>query len=415
VTGHHVAIAVAWTLSGVSALPAQQTIVVRSTGPVTTIAAALRQATDGDRIVISAGTWSLEAPLLVAHRVELVGEGWPVLQGAGGHELMQVTADSVLIRGLVFRNVHTSYIDDRAAIRFIEVEGCAVEDNHFEDTFFGIYLQKSAGCRITGNRLTGGGTSESGSGNAIHLWNSSRTLIVDNEITRYRDGIYLEFAREVEVAGNESEANYRYGLHFMFSDSCAYHDNHFRGNGAGIAVMYSKHVDMTRNAFEDNWGAGAYGLLLKDITDGRLEGNRFTGNSTALFLEGSSRLLIQGNSFDRNGWAIKLMANAEGNRFEGNRFSGNSFDVATNSRSNASVFDGNSWDHYQGYDLDRDGYGDVPYAPVRLFSLIVQQNEPVLILMRSFMVDLLEVAERVMPALTPATLVDHHPRLSAAP
>jgi nitrous oxidase accessory protein len=374
----------------------------------------LKVAETGDRIVVTAGTWVLDAPLLVAHRVDIEGEGWPVLQGAGGHELMRVTADSVRIRGLVFRNVRTSYIDDRAAIRFLEVDGCAVEDSRFEDTFFGVYLQKSAGCRITGNHFTGGGTSETGSGNAIHLWNSSRTLIANNAITRYRDGIYLEFARAVEVSDNVSEANYRYGLHFMFSDSCAYRRNHFRRNGAGIAVMYSKHADMTGNAFEDNWGAAAYGLLLKDITDGRLEGNRFSGNSTALFLEGSSRLLILGNTFDGNGWAIKLMANAEGNRFEHNSFSGNSFDVATNSRSNSSTFDGNYWDHYQGYDLDRDGYGDVPFAPVRLFSLVVQQNEPALILMRSFMVDLLDAAERVMPVLTPATLIDQHPRLAAA-
>jgi nitrous oxidase accessory protein len=395
-------------------LPAQQVIGVRAGSPVSTIEAALRQARDGDRIVVTAGTWVLDAPLLVAHRVDIEGEGWPVLQGAGGHELMRVTADSVRIRGLVFRNVRTSYIDDRAAIRFLEVDGCAVEDSRFEDTFFGVYLQKSAGCRITGNHFTGGGTSETGSGNAIHLWNSSRTLIANNAITRYRDGIYLEFARAVEVSDNVSEANYRYGLHFMFSDSCAYRRNHFRRNGAGIAVMYSKHADMTGNAFEDNWGAAAYGLLLKDITDGRLEGNRFSGNSTALFLEGSSRLLILGNTFDGNGWAIKLMANAEGNRFEHNSFSGNSFDVATNSRSNSSTFDGNYWDHYQGYDLDRDGYGDVPFAPVRLFSLVVQQNEPALILMRSFMVDLLDAAERVMPVLTPATLIDQHPRLAAA-
>ena len=406
-------IVLATMLTSALALPAQQTIIVRATGPVTTVAAALRQAADGDRIVITAGTWMLDEPLLVAHRVDIEGEGWPVLQGAGGHELMRVTADSVQVRGLIFRNVRTSFIDDRAAIRFVEVEGCAVEGSRFEDTFFGIYLQKSAGCRVAGNRFTGGGKNETGSGNAIHLWNSSRTVIADNAIARYRDGIYLEFARHVDVSGNVSEGNFRYGLHFMFSDSCAYRDNHFRRNGAGIAVMYSKHVDMAGNEFADNWGSGAYGLLLKDITDGRLEGNRFTGNSTGLFLEGSSRLLIRGNSFERNGWAIKLMANAEGNQFEDNSFSGNSFDVATNSRSNASVFDANYWDHYQGYDLDRDGYGDVPYAPVRLFSLIVQQNEPALILMRSFMVDLLEAAERVMPVLTPATLVDHHPRLAA--
>jgi len=405
---------IVWTLVA-APLAAQQTITVRAGGPVAAIADALRLAADGDRIVITAGTWVLDAPLVVAHRVDISGEGMPVLQGAGGHELLRVTADSVRIRGLVFRNVRTSFIDDRAAVRFVAVEGCDIEDSRFEGTFFGVYLQAAAGCRITGNRFVGAGKGETGSGNAIHLWNSTRTTIADNEITQHRDGIYLEFARHVDVVNNVSEANFRYGLHFMFSDSCNYRGNRFSRNGAGIAVMYSKQVDMTKNRFEDNWGAGAYGLLLKDITDGRLEDNHFGQNSTALFLEGSSRLLIRGNVFYRNGWAIKLMANTEGNRFEGNTFAGNTFDVATNSRSTASVFDGNYWDHYEGYDLDRDGFGDVPYSPVRLFSLIVQQNEPALILLRSFLVDLLEVAERVLPVLTPAALADHHPRLAVAP
>jgi nitrous oxidase accessory protein len=302
------------SLALASTLAAQQTIVVRRGGPVATLADALHLAGDGDRIVITSGTYPQDAPLVVAHRVDIAGEGMPVLEGAGEHELLRVTADSVRIRGLVFRNVHTSFIDDRAAVRFLEVEGCTLEGSRFEGTFFGVYLQKAAGCRIAGNRFVGAGKSETGSGNAIHLWNSTRTTIADNEITRHRDGIYLEFARHVDVVHNTSEANFRYGLHFMFSDSCSYRGNLFRRNGAGIAVMYSKQVDMHGNRFEDNWGSGAYGLLLKDITDGRLEDNRFAQNSTALFLEGSSRLLIRGNEFYRNGWAIKLMANTEGNR-----------------------------------------------------------------------------------------------------
>jgi nitrous oxidase accessory protein len=53
----------------------------------------------------------------------------------------------------------------------------------------------------------------------------------------------------------------------------------------------------------------------------------------------------------------------------------------------------------------------VPYHPVRLFSLIVAQHEPGLILLRSFFVGLLDAAERVMPILTPETLVDDHPRM----
>ena len=45
--------------------------------------------------------------------------------------------------------------------------------------------------------------------------------------------------------------------------------------------------------------------------------------------------------------------------------------------------------------------GDVPYRPVRLFSVLVERNEPALILLRSFFLDLLDLAERVVPV--------HHP------
>ena len=51
----------------------------------------------------------------------------------------------------------------------------------------------------------------------------------------------------------------------------------------------------------------------------------------------------------------------------------------------------------------------MPFRPVRLFSVLVEQNEPLLILLRSFLLDLLDVAERVMPVLTPETLVDARP------
>ena len=83
--------------------------------------------------------------------------------------------------------------------------------------------------------------------------------------------------------------------------------------------------------------------------------------------------------------------------------------MATNSRSNYSRFSGNYWDRYRGYDPDRDGTGDVPHAPVRLFALVVAQSPPTLILLRSLLVDLLDVAERIIPSLTPETLVDERP------
>jgi nitrous oxidase accessory protein len=69
----------------------------------------------------------------------------------------------------------------------------------------------------------------------------------------------------------------------------------------------------------------------------------------------------------------------------------------------------NYWDKYSGYDLNGDGFGDVPYRPVRLFSLIVERNPMALMLLRSMFVQILDLTERVMPTITPETLVDEKP------
>jgi nitrous oxidase accessory protein len=143
----------------------------------------------------------------------------------------------------------------------------------------------------------------------------------------------------------------------------------------------------------------------------RVERNVFAGNTTGLFADGATRLRATGNEFTDNGWALRLDANAEESRVSGNDFVGNSFDVATNGRRGTTVFDGNYYDDYRGYDLDRDGYGDVPHRPVRLFSVVVEGNEPALILQRSFFVGLLDASERLLPALTPETLVDARPSM----
>jgi nitrous oxidase accessory protein len=197
----------------------------------------------------------------------------------------------------------------------------------------------------------------------------------------------------------------------MFSDSCAYHDNIFRGNRAGVAVMYSGVVDMTGNTFAEARGPAAYGLLLKELRASRLEGNHFEDNTVALFVDGSDRLAARRNDFVRNGWAVRLLASADAGRFEENRFAGNAFDVTTNSRQSSTRFRGNYWDRYDGHDLDHDGTGDVPFRPMRLFGLIVAQHPPAVFLLNSFFVSLLDTAERVAPVIGPETPVDSAPRM----
>lgn len=385
------------------------TIVVRPGGPIRTVTDALAIAKPGDRIVVRSGIYR-EPALVITVPVELIGEGGPVLVG-GAHHTLEIRADGVVVRGLTFAGMEPSMTEDRAAILVNRASNCRIDDNVIREAFFGIYLKGATRCIIERNRLTASGRPNLPRGNGIHLWRSREITVQDNRVEGHRDGIYFEFAVATTVRDNTVTASQRYGLHFMRSDSCSYEGNRFVRNGAGAAVMYSRWVTVAGNTFERNWGSAAYGLLLKEISDGVIRDNRFVENTVALYLDDSNRNQITGNRFDRNGWAVRLLASASDNRFQRNAFRANAFDVATNSKSTNSSFRENFWDRYRGYDLDRDGRGDVPFRPVRLFGLVVEQNNPSLLLLRSPLVDLLDTAERLLPMLTPETLVDSLPMM----
>lgn len=372
------------------------------------IGAAIAEAPAGATIVVHAGTYR-ESGLRVTRPLRLVGRAGAVLDGGGAGTVIAVEADDVTIDSLTITGTGTSQLEERAGIHVRNAAGCRITGNRIEDALFGIYLERVRGCRVEGNRVAGPGARQMAAGNGIHAWSSDSVVIRRNDVRGHRDGIYFEFVRHGEVSENTSERNVRYALHFMFSDDCRYERNVFRASGNGVAVMYSKRVTMVRNRFVDNWGSAAYGLLLKDIDDSHVEHNEFAGNSVGLYLEDASRNQVASNAFARNGWALKVLASAQDNVFEGNLFERNTFDVGTNSRSSTSTFRRNYWDRYRGYDLDRDGIGDVPHLPVRLFALVVEQAPATLVLLRSVFVDLLDVAERAIPSLTPSEVRDVAP------
>lgn len=381
-------------------------------GTVTRLSDAVARVPRYGVVRVRAGIYR-EPTVLVRQPLTLVGDSGAVLDGEGQRELLVVGADSVTVRGLTFRNTGTSQATDRAALRFVEAAGCLVEYNRFENTLFGIYLQRASACLVRRNLLQGMAGSQTVTGNGLHSWSSRDVVFEDNVIDGHRDGIYFEFTVGGVARRNISRHSRRYGLHFMFSDSCRYENNTFLANESGVAVMYAKYVTMIGNRFERNRGSAAYGVLLKEISDSELRGNVFVENSIGLHLEGANRNRIADNDFVRNGWGVRIMADAQENVLRGNLFSGNVFDVGTNSRLNFSTFTGNWWDRYRGYDLDRDGRGDVAHRPVRLFALLVEQSPAALVLVRSLLVDVLDVAERVVPTLTPETLRDEAPLMRA--
>jgi nitrous oxidase accessory protein len=386
------------------------TLVVSPRRELKSISSAVGMAENGDSIIVKGGYYR-ESGIEIDKSISLIGENFPVIDGAETDEILTVRARGVRISGFVIKNVGVSYMSDRAAVRLVDVSECTIDNNCILNGFFAIYLENSDRCRIANNQIHGNATRETSSGNGIHLWYCRDITVENNDISGHRDGIYFEFVENSVIMDNHSERNLRYGLHFMFSHDDTYTRNVFRNNGAGVAVMYSDRVIMNLNRFEHNWGPASYGLLLKDIRDSEIAANVFHHNTIGLYSEGSIRVKVSLNDFLANGYAIKLMASSSGNQFTKNNFMSNSFEVTTNSRQNFNEFQGNYWSSYQGYDLDGDGIGDVPHHPVNLFSLLVEREPAVIVLLRSFFVRIVDAAEKAFPIFTPETLIDRRPRI----
>jgi len=392
-----------------TALPAR-TIVVGKDQPITSIRKAIELAKEKDTILVQPGVYK-EGNIIVNKNIILLGQNYPVLDGEKKYEILTVSGANITIKGFQLQNCGQSAMNDYASIKVIDSKNIFIEDNRVINSFFGIHFSNSSFVTIRHNTISGSPTSEQNTGNGIHLWKCGHALIDNNYITGHRDGIYFEFVTESTIQNNLSEKNIRYGLHFMFSNSDDYLKNTFSNNGAGVAVMYSHNVKMEGNRFQMNWGPSSYGILLKDISDSYIQHNTFYKNSVGIHMEGSSRINAFKNIFKENGWAIKVQASCDDNNFYQNNFYGNSFDIATNGTMMLNKFYNNYWDKYEGYDRNKDGVGDVPYHPVSMYSMIVEQNPNSLILLRSFMVSLLDKAEKAIPGLTPENLTDDKPMI----
>ncbi len=393
-------------LIGANTLYAQ--IEVCETCPYSSIKKAVAEARSGDTIHIKKGTYR-ENKIVIDKPLYLKGYDYPVIDGLNKADIINVFADGVRISGIKLINVGSSYTEDYAAIRVSKAKNFILEDLILEKIFFGIYLEKASDGIVRNNKILGDAVSEHNSGNGIQLWYSKRIIIKENLIQKVRDGIYLEFADHCIIEDNISKDNLRYGLHFMFSNDDSYADNIFENNGAGVAVMFSKRIKMKSNHFRYNWGTASYGLLLKEINDAEIVENIFEENTTGINIEGSNRVNYLKNTFKNNGWAVKVRGACYENKFLENNFLYNSFDVSYNSKLNNNLFLNNYWSSYTGYDLDKDGFGDVPYRPVKLFSYIVNRTPETIILMRSLFVDIIDFSEKVSPVFTPDNLVDKAP------
>lgn len=387
------------------------------------LAQSIAEAAPGATVYVAPGVH--HGSLQITRPLTLVGRPGAVIDGDGKGDIIRITASHVTVRGLVLENSGASLTRENAGI-FVDKQAADVTlaNNSLRHVLFGIYLDGSAGTQVLHNRIRGMTELRvPDRGDAIHLWNDTGVLVKDNDVGGTRDGIYIYVSPHNRIIGNTIH-DVRYGVHYMYSNHDILAGNISYHNTAGYALMMSDHIKVLDNrAFADQ----QYGLLLNYVTYSDVVGNHIRdihgqkGAGGGLILGAGGKGIFVYDSehdrFHRNRIAdcrigVHVTAGSDDDRFYGNVFLNNRIQVkyVQNTRSEWSWRGvGNYWSDYRGWDLNGDGFGDVPYRPNSGVDVLLWKYPTASLLMSSPAVLALRYVQRAFPVFTPPGVQDSHP------
>ncbi len=385
-------------------------------GPVKTLAEALAAAGDGDVVRVEGGVHA--GGLVIERGVHLIGVGWPVVDGGGRGSVITVRSAGTTIEGFEIRGSGELLDEENTGIA-VEAPAVTVRGNRLEDVLFGVYLREAPDSRVVGNAIRGKDLPLARRGDAIRVWYSDGVEIADNDVEAGRD-VVLWYSNRLAVRGNRVREG-RYGLHFMYCDDAAIQGNLLYGNSVGAFLMYSRRLRLTDNAIARNHGPSGYGVGLKDMDDALVAGNLFVGNRVGAFLDNSPREIrstsrLSGNAFAGNDVGVLLMPNVRRAEIVGNGFVENGEQVGlagAGGDPEANVWLENHWSDYAGYDLDGDGFGELPYRAERLFEGLADRHPELRIFLHGPATRALDFAAVAFPIVRPRPkLTDPRPRMA---
>jgi len=395
-----------------------------ASAPQTSIAAAIAAAEPGAMVMIPSGTYRQQ--LTIDKPLTLVGEGWPVIVGGDGGDVITITADSVTLRGFVIEAAGrslTDLVDEPAGLR-VKGRGAVVEGNRFRNVLYGIVLQDGGGDTVRDNTISSARSLPvDRRGQGIYLFNAADNLVQGNTIDYVKDGIFISFSSGNRVENNRVSHG-RYGIHYMNADDNTFVGNVLRDNIAGAVFMYAGRVTLSDNDFSYNRSAASgYGVLFKNVASLEMTGNRVHHNRLGVFMEGvpdppTGKINVHGNLIAYNETGLELAADTEA-VFTANSLVDNLTQVESQGGDLAGheVWTvngrGNYWSDYQGYDAAGDGVGDLPYRYTSVYADLSRDHASITAYRFTAAQSALELAARWFPIYPPQTLlVDRAPLMS---
>jgi len=289
-----------------------------------------------------------------------------VLEGTGKGTVLKLHGDDLLVEDLHLRKsgIRTSFEDgalkvsgERAMVRRVKVS----------DTLYGIAFEQCHACHLEDAEISGRpGLEENQRGDAVKLWEAHGSAVRRIWVHGMRD-VVCWYSRHVTLEDNRITGG-RYGTHFMYAHDSTVRRSVLRGNTVGIFVMYSARVLAEDNELSGARGPAGMGIGFKEADAVTLNRNLIVANTVGLYLDYTPRdpnqpVVFEGNTLALNGVALRTHSSERGAKFFKNDFLQNDVLVEVDGNGDARGVDfvGNYWANYAGYDLDRDGVGDVAF------------------------------------------------------
>jgi len=387
--------------------------------PAEALSERLARARAGDAFCLEAGDY--QGPVRIPAGVRLWGPRTAILHSVGTGTTVRIEGDAAALSGLTVDGSGGRFDLLDAAVR-VEGADIRVDGVRIRNATFGILVEKSRRVQIVGNEVIGEPDRTLGMrGDGIRIWETYDSRIEGNRVYAGRD-VVVWYSSRNEIRDNEIEDG-RYGVHLMYSHGNTIADNRFVGNVTAIFLMYSRDVTVQGNLLAKSGGAAGIGLGVKESGNLHVLENAFVHDTVGIYIDTSpldeaDYNVYRGNELRLCDTAVIFHGRASRNLFHDNILRDNQVLVTVEGRGDAldSEWRGNDFDDYAGYDLDGDGFGDVPFELRSLSSALVNEAPSLAFYRGTPALGFVEAIGRIVPLFTPREiLVDPMPRMRRPP
>lgn len=354
-------------------------------------------------------------PAIINKPLTVEGNGKVVVDAGGRGTVLTIKADRVTIRGLTLRGSGDSHDTIDGAI-MAEGKELLIENNVLEDVLFGISLHKTTDSIVRGNRIRSRPVDSAERGDGMRLWYSTGNRIENNDIAQMRD-LRVSNSPRNRFTGNTIHDSRR-AFNFLFSHRSIVEGNLLDKNSTGVISLNSEGMVIRNNRILHAMDASGAGIALKETSAALIYGNEIVHCAHGIMADSPmdpiNRIVFINNIIAHNVTGIYFYGAKGGHIAINNTFKSNLWPVTIIGDGDPmnDFWWGNSWDNYEGFDLDGDGLGDKPHELYAWADRIWMDTPSATFFRSTPVLELLDFLERLAPFSSPSLILrDTAPRL----